>query len=323
MAYNNDGIIFMGTPEFAAFSLQTLLDAGKNILAVVTAPDKPAGRGRKISQSPVKSYAQSLNIPVLQPANLKHEEFADHIKGFSPRLIVVVAFRMLPKVIWQIPSLGTINLHASLLPQYRGAAPINWAIMNGERTTGVTTFLIEEQIDTGKILLQRELPVLEHDNAGSLHDRLMVAGADLLNETIEKLLSGSVRKTDQSLLMENSETLKSAPKLSRESCRIDWSKSLLEVHNFIRGLSPYPGAWTDLVHNGKTISPVKILQSSVIPDAKSLSHPEIQTDNKKFIRASHAEGFLEITELQIPGKKPMPTTEFLRGFRFLETDYFV
>jgi methionyl-tRNA formyltransferase len=323
MAYNNNGIIFMGTPEFAAYSLKTLLDAEKNILAVVTAPDKPAGRGRKISQSAVKTFAQSKNIPVLQPVNLKQEEFADHIRDLSPRLIVVVAFRMLPKAIWQIPSLGTINLHASLLPQYRGAAPINWTIMNGERTTGVTTFLIEEQIDTGKILLQKEVPVLEHDNAGSLHDRLMVAGADLLNETIEKILTGSVRQTDQYLLVKDLKSLKSAPKLHRESCRIDWSRSLKEIHNFIRGLSPYPGAWTNLVHQNKTISPVKILQSTILPDANSSSHPGIQTDNRKFIRTSHAEGFLEITELQIPGRKPMPAEEFLKGFRFSEGDCFV
>jgi methionyl-tRNA formyltransferase len=236
----------MGTPDFAVESLKTLKESGKNIIAVVTAPDKPAGRGRELNESPVKKYALANKLPVLQPLKLKDPEFLAQIQNLKPSLIAVVAFRMLPKAIWEIPEYGTINLHASLLPQYRGAAPINWAIINGEDKTGVTTFFIEEEIDTGKILLQKEVQIRDTDNAKSLHDKLMTEGALLLDETVNKLMNKELTAVEQKTIMHPEMILHPAPKIFREHCRINWNLPLRDIHNLIRGLSPVPAAWTEM-----------------------------------------------------------------------------
>lgn len=308
----------MGTPDFAVESLKALVESGKKIIAVVTAPDKPAGRGRELNESPVKKYALANKLPVLQPLKLKDPEFLAQIHSLKPALIVVVAFRMLPKTIWEIPPYGTINLHASLLPQYRGAAPINRAIINGEDKTGVTTFLIEEEIDTGKILLQKEVQITGSDNAGTLHDKLAAVGAALLNETVDKLMKKDLQPTDQEAVLKNHAILHPAPKIFRETCRIDWNKPLVNIHNHIRGLSPIPAAWTELMNEGGTISPVKIFETKPENSNHALTAGKILTDGKTYLKVACQEGFLHLLYLQIPGKKPLAVTEFLKGFRLGE-----
>lgn len=315
-------IIFMGTPDFAVESLKSLMESGKNIVAVVTAPDKPAGRGRNLSESPVKKFALENDLALLQPVNLRDSDFIRHIREINPSLIVVVAFRMLPKAIWEIPKYGTINLHASLLPQYRGAAPINWAIINGENKTGVTTFFIEEEIDTGKILLQKEVQLKDNDNAKTLHDKLSGEGAELLNETVTRILRKELQAIDQKALLKPGMVLHSAPKIYRETCRIDWNQPLNKIHNLIRGLSPLPAAWTELINKEEIVSPVKIFESKTEYSPNSMSAGTILTDGKKYLKVASNEGFLHLLNLQIPGKKQMPVAEFLKGFRLGKNSLF-
>lgn len=313
-------IIYMGTPDFAVAPLKLLVESGYNVLSVVTVPDKPAGRGLKIQQSPVKVYAVEKGIPVLQPDKLKSPDFIEAIKQLKPDIAVVVAFRMLPKEIWSIPSLGTFNLHASLLPQYRGAAPINWAIINGESVSGVTTFLIDEQIDTGNILLQKEVLILNTDNAGDLHDNLMLAGAPLVVETVNLLFSNKAKPVSQNNL-NISNSLKPAPKIFKDTCKIDWTLNIDSVYNLIRGLSPYPTAWSEMeINNGteKSITSVKIFSTDKEISNHSLKAGTIVTDGKKQLKVACSNGFIAIKNLQLAGKKRLPIDEFLRGTQNLK-----
>ncbi len=297
-------IIFLGTPDFAVASLQALIEHGMQVVAVVTAPDKPAGRGMKLQQSAVKKYAVEKNIPVLQPEKLKAPEFLDELRSYHADVQVVVAFRMLPEVVWNMPPLGTINVHASLLPNYRGAAPINWAIINGEKETGVTTFKLQHEIDTGHILLQSTVGITEQDTAGTLHDKLMTAGAALIVDTLHQLEKGHVAEKPQIVLDE----YKHAPKLFTETCLIDWNHTTEHVYNLIRGLSPYPAAYT-IVNDKK----MKLFLCSKIIDAHQLQPGTLLSDNKHSIRFACADGFIEVNELQLEGKTRMKTDDFLRG----------
>jgi methionyl-tRNA formyltransferase len=301
-------IVFFGTPEFAVGSLRALVDAGANIVGVVTAPDKPAGRGMQLQSSAIKIYADSHNISTLQPEKLKNAVFINELASYHADLFVVVAFRMLPEAVWNMPPLGTINVHASLLPQYRGAAPINWAIINGERETGVTTFKLQHEIDTGNILLQQKVPVAPEDNAGILHDKLMNTGAELLVKTVKGLADSSIRETSQEQLMQSE--LKHAPKIFKEYLHIDWNKSAENIHNLIRGLSPYPAAFTSLA--GKS---VKIFQSHYIAEHTGNNAGMYETDGKTYLRFAASDGWLYVDELQMEGKKKMDIVSFLRGFR--------
>ena len=299
-------IIFMGTPEFAVPSLQSLVESNSNVVAVVTVPDKPAGRGQKQTASPVKIYAESQGIPVLQPEKLRNPAFLEALKSFNADLQVVVAFRMLPEVVWSMPSKGTFNLHSSLLPQYRGAAPINWAVINGETETGVTTFFIEKDIDTGKIIFQDKEPISPEDNAGTLYERLMRKGANLVVKTMRAIEAGSYPQEPQS----EPEDIKAAPKIFRETCEIDWNRPAIEIHNFVRGLSPSPAAWTTL--NGLSC---KVFKSKVIDFENNASPGEYHTDNKSYLHFRTGDGWLAVEELQIEGKKRMGIGDFLRGYK--------
>jgi methionyl-tRNA formyltransferase len=299
-------IIFMGTPEFAVPSLQSLVENNSNVVAVITVPDKPSGRGQKQTASPVKIYAESQGIPVLQPEKLKDPAFLEALKSYDADLQVVVAFRMLPEVVWAMPKLGTFNLHSSLLPQYRGAAPINWAVINGETETGVTTFFIEKDIDTGKIIFQEKEPIYPADDAGTLYERLMLRGASLVVKTVEAIEEGTYPQDPQQEPAE----LKSAPKIFRETCEIDWNKPATQIHHFVRGLSPYPAAWT--VINGFSC---KIFKTSFIESEISAQPGEFRTDNKTYLHFKTADSWLSIDELQLEGKKRMKTGDFLRGYK--------
>lgn len=303
---NKPRIIFMGTPEFAVASLDALVRENYPIVAVVTAPDKPAGRGMKITMSAVKQYALEKNIPVLQPEKLKDSGFLQTLKSFNADLQVVVAFRMLPEVVWNMPPLGTINVHASLLPKFRGAAPINWAVMNGDKQTGVTTFKLTHEIDTGNILLQKTVDIGDEENAGDLHDKLKIAGAELLVRTLEKLINKQLVEQPQATLQEATH----APKIFSETCMINWNKPAFHIHNQVRGLSPFPGAFTSF--RGKTL---KIFKT--VPEIKT--HDENAgnwfTDQKSILRFACSDGYIYVKELQLEGKKRMSTEEFLRGLR--------
>lgn len=302
-------IIFMGTPDFAVASLKALIEAGEEVVAVVTGPDKPAGRGQKMHSSAVKQFAVPQNIPVLQPVKLRDPEFLEELKSFQADLQVVVAFRMLPEIVWNMPPKGTINVHASLLPNYRGAAPINHAILNGEKSSGVTTFLLQHEIDTGNILFFTEVPITETDNAGDLHDKLMVAGAELLIKTVNAIKEGKVNPIPQDELSSNQE-LKHAPKIFKEDCLIDWDKSTEEVFNQIRGLSPYPAAFTYL--DDKVL---KIYSAEKEVVGHSEKPGSYISDGKTNIKFATADGFISLSEIQIEGKKRMAVTDFLRGYR--------
>lgn len=310
-------IVFMGTPDFAVATLGCLIMNGFNVVAVVTAPDKPAGRGRKLKKSAVKEFAEFSSLPVLQPASLKDPVFIDELKKLEPDLSIVVAFRMLPEVIWRIPKSGTINLHASLLPNYRGAAPINHAIINGETVTGVTTFFIDEKIDTGSILLREEVPIFAYDNAGDLHDRLKLNGARLVIKTIEGIANDNLKPKSQKEFVKTNDILRPAPKLSPEFCIIDWKKDVLSVNNFIRGLAPYPCARTFLSNNSTELS-LKIYEALPEKEHVSAEPGEILSDGKKYIKIACSDGFINISSLQLEGKTRMSTAEFLRGFRIEE-----
>lgn len=301
-------IIFMGTPDFAVASLQALLQAGENVVAVVTSPDKPAGRGQKLHESAVKKFAVQNSLPVLQPIKLRDPEFLKELASYQADLQIVVAFRMLPEVVWDMPANGTINVHASLLPQYRGAAPINHAIMNGEDKTGVTTFLLQHEIDTGKILLSKEVSIHEDDNAGTLHGKLMSTGAEILLQTIQALKSNSINSIDQKDILPKN--LKKAPKIFKEDCEINWNDSTENIYNKIRGLSPYPTAYTFL--DGKTLKVYETEKGPKINQAVG----DFETDGKTSLSFATKDGSILIKELQIEGKKRMNTIDFLRGYRF-------
>lgn len=300
-------IIFMGTPEFAVPTLDILLKNNYNIVAVVTAPDKPAGRGLKLSMSPVKEFALKHQLKVLQPTNLKDPEFIQLLQALQPDLQIVVAFRMLPEVVWNLPPLGTYNLHASLLPKYRGAAPINFAIINGEKITGVTTFKIQREIDTGHIALQQSIEITPTDTAGTLHDKLKIIGAELMLKTVQ-----FIEKNELTLQAQDDSEVCYAPKITKEFCHINWNQPSEKIYNFIRGLSPYPGAYTFYPANDKKIL-WKILFGNIIQQAPQSAPGTIVSDNKKYIQVATQDGYISITQIQAEGKKAMNVEEFLRG----------
>lgn len=302
-------IVYMGTPEFAVEPLKRLVEEGYNVVGVVTMPDKPAGRGQHLQESPVKKYALEEDIPILQPEKLRDEDFLVQLKMWQADIQVVVAFRMLPEVVWNMPRLGTFNLHASLLPQYRGAAPINWAIINGEKETGVTTFFLKHEIDTGNIILQRSTPIHDEDNVGTLYDRLMNMGADLVVETMERITMGDVSTIPQ----DDSVAVNLAPKIFKEDCKINWNKSAVELHNFVRGLSPYPAACTEVKNDKDQVLSLKVLETEVIDQTVSEQPGTLVSDGKKQIYFATEEGYLSVKKLQLAGKKAMTTEELLRG----------
>lgn len=308
-------IVFMGTPDFAVASLKALVDGGYNVVGVITAPDKPAGRGNKLTESAVKQFAVENNLKVLQPEKLKNQDFLAELENLKADLQVVVAFRMLPEVLWNMPPLGTFNLHGSLLPQYRGAAPLNWAVINGETKTGVTTFLLDHEIDTGKVIFKRETPIGENETVGEVHDRLMEIGAGLVVETVDAIAEGNIQPIPQAELIDEN-TINHAPKIFKEDCKINWGKDSEAIRNLIRGLSPYPAAWTNLV-NKKTGTEIltKLFFAQKIVAEKVAEPGTIETDGKTFLNIACKNGWLQITDLQIAGKKRMKTDEFLRGFQ--------
>ncbi len=308
-------IVYMGTPDFAVEPLKAIVDAGYDVVAVVTVPDKPVGRGQKLQSSPVKQFAAEKGLLVLQPEKLRNEDFGNQLKELNPDITVVVAFRMLPETVWSLPKLGTFNLHASLLPQYRGAAPINWAVINGEKKTGLTTFLLDKEIDTGNIIDQLEVEIDENETAGELHDKLMLLGGSMVVKTIQKLAEGTYTHTPQNKLAVGE--LKSAPKIFKETCKVDWCKSYIQVHNFIRGLSPYPAAWSEMVvsvDGAESVIPVKIFKTSTINQSTNNDCGFIKTDGKKYLQVTCQDGLVDIHTIQQAGKKAMQIDEFLRGW---------
>lgn len=314
-------IVFMGTPEFAVASLKRLVADGYNVVAVVTTPDKPAGRGQKIHESDVKVAARELGLPILQPEKLKDPEFVEAMRALQPDLGIVIAFRMLPEIIWAMPRLGTFNLHASLLPQYRGAAPINWAIINGETESGITTFLLNHEIDKGAIVGQQRMPILPEDNVGTLYDKLMMAGCDLVVETVDKIAEGNYTAIDQMECDES--TLKPAPKIFKEDCHIDWSWEGERIVNFVRGLSPYPAAWGALTKEGQDAGSAKIFEVSFEQKDSNAAIGTITSDGREKIEVRCADGIIHIHSLQMAGKRRMTNRELLLGLRDIEEYKFV
>ena len=313
-------IVFMGTPDFAVASLKMLFENNYNVVGVITAPDKPAGRGKKLSQPAVKEYASQNGLPILQPEKFKNEDFLSALNSLNADLQVVVAFRMLPEIVWNMPKFGTFNLHASLLPQYRGAAPLNWAIINGETKTGVTTFLLDHKIDTGKILFKREIEIGDNETVGQIHDKLMEVGAKLVCETVDALANGKVNPISQEHLLQEKE-IKHAPKIFKEDCKINWNNEAENVRNLIRGLSPYPSAWTMLknLENNSEIQTKIFFAKHCKYDAAEIPGT-ISTDKKTFLFVRCKSGWLQITDIQLAGKKRMKTEDFLKGFQQIE-DY--
>lgn len=301
----------MGTPEFAVASLAALVQAGCNIVGVITAPDKPAGRGMQLQQSAVKKYAVEQGLNVLQPEKLKNPDFLNELKALNADLQIVVAFRMLPELVWNMPPMGTVNLHGSLLPQYRGAAPINWAVINGEPETGVTTFKLKHEIDTGDILLAEKISIPNSMTAGELHDVMKEVGAALLVKTVKGLADGSLQELPQATVAVGKELLH-APKLFTDTCRINWQANTMAIYNLIRGLSPFPAAFTQL--DGKTL---KIFKATIVPTTPTVPTGQYQTDGKTYLRFACADGYIQVDELQLEGKKRMPLGDFLRGYRFV------
>jgi methionyl-tRNA formyltransferase len=308
-------IIFLGTPEFAVPSLDILVKNGYDVVAVITVPDKPAGRGQKLQESDVKQYAVANGIKVLQPIKLSDPLFLDEVRALNADLQIVVAFRMMPVALWSMPKYGTVNLHGSLLPNYRGAAPINRAIMNGETETGVTTFFLKHEIDTGDIIFREVLPIDPNETAGELHDRMKVLGADLVLKTVNAIASNSVKEIPQSDFIAPNSILKIAPKIFKEDCKLDFTKSVTSLHNHIRGLSPFPGAYLELQQEDESIIPIKVFRSLPELAGTVLTH-ELLTDGKNYIKVSAADGFIYLMELQLPGKKRLTVVELLRGFKF-------
>ena len=306
-------IVYMGTPDFAVEPLSKLVEGGYNIVGVITMPDKPIGRHQnELSASPVKKYAVEPGLRVLQPAKLKDPEFVEELRSLQADLQIVVAFRMLPEVVWNMPRYGTFNLHAALLPQYRGAAPINWAIINGDTETGITTFFLDHDIDTGSVIQRVPVPILDTDNVEDVHDKLMHLGSDLVVETVDNILAGTVTPIPQSEL-QTDEPLRPAPKIFKETCRIDWTQGVKRTYDFVRGLSPYPAAWTELTYNGKT-SVLKVYTTS--KEFCEVSEPigTIVTDGKTYLKVAQADGYQHLLTIQLAGKKRMQTADFLRGF---------
>ena len=308
----NISIAYFGTPEFAASQLEAILRAGYHVAVVVTMPDKPAGRGRKIQYSDVKKTALEHNLPLLQPEKLKDPAFLEQLAAFKADLFIVVAFRMLPAVVWQMPELGTFNLHASLLPQYRGAAPINFAIINGETETGLTTFFLNEEIDKGAVILRERVAIRPDETAGELHDELMLLGNKVVVETIKKIEDGDVQALPQEELSD-SQPLKPAPKISKEFCNVDWSRDCQTVYNHIRGLSPYPAAHTQLQSESGEVIDLKIYAAEIEPCKPDVTSGVVVTDNKKYLKIALPDGFIHLTHVQQAGKKAMPISDFLRG----------
>ena len=304
-------IVYMGTPEFAVASLDALVSGGYNVVGVVTMPDKPAGRGYKVQFSAVKEYALAHNLTLLQPEKLKDEQFLEDLKALKADLQIVVAFRMLPEVVWNMPPMGTFNLHGSLLPQYRGAAPINWAIINGEKETGVTTFFLQHEIDTGDLILQKKIAIHRTDNAETIHDQLMVLGAQTVVETVDCILDGTAPKMPQPEVAE----LKMAPKIFKETCKINWNSDCESIYNFVRGLSPYPTAWSELMNDNREPIPMKIYAVTTEQTSHTYTHGTIITDGKKELKVACKDGFVIIQSLQLAGKKRMNSDEFLRGYK--------
>ena len=311
-------IVFMGTPEFAVATLGTLIMNGFNVVGVVTTPDRPSGRGRKVKKSAIKEFAEFSYLPILQPENLKDKQFLDELHKLNADIFLVVAFRMLPEVVWRMPSIGTINLHASLLPHYRGAAPINHALINGETITGVTTFFIDDKIDNGNILLREEIQIYPFENAGDLHDRLKNLGTRLVIRTLAAISENSLNPIPQSQFLKQGEIPKTAPKIFLKDCIIDWNKGHHDVHNLVRGLSPYPCARSSFARDSATIS-FKIFESHSENDEHSYKPGEIISDGKHYIKIACKNGYLNILSIQLEGKKRMSTVEFLRGFKI--SDY--
>ncbi|CAN5446016.1 methionyl-tRNA formyltransferase [soil metagenome] len=307
-------ITFMGTPEFAVESLDILVNNNYNIVGVITVPDKPAGRGQQLQESAVKKYALEKGLTILQPEKLKAEIFLEELENLKADLQIVVAFRMLPEIVFSMPRLGTFNLHGSLLPQYRGAAPINWAVINGEKETGVSTFFLQHQIDTGKIIFREKTPIGENETAGEIHDRLMVIGANLVLKTVKAIEENNYPQIDQAELIANGEEEKHAPKLFKEDCKINWNKSTKEVHDFIRGLSPYPTAFSSFSTPDKKEYSFKLFKTEKEITSHSHVIGSILTDSKSFLKIALKDGYINIQELQLAGKKKMSTSEFLRGF---------
>lgn len=300
-------IVFMGTPDFAVASLRAIVEANFDVVGVITAPDKPAGRGLKLTESAVKVYAAEQGLHLLQPEKLKAPEFVNALRELRADVQIVVAFRMLPEMVWNMPPLGTINLHGSLLPKYRGAAPINWAVINGEKETGVTTFRLKHEIDTGNILLQRSFSIAPNETAGEVHDRMKIIGAELLVETLRGIEANTLSETPQAF----AGNIPHAPKIFTETCRINWMQPVDEIYNLVRGLSPYPGAFTTF--DGKTL---KIIRADKSDELLTLQPGEYESDGKTYLRFAAPDGHLSITELQMEGKKKLPVVDFLRGYRF-------
>ena len=312
-------IIYMGTPDFAVETLRLLVERGYNVVAVVTMPDKPAGRGHKIQFSPVKQYALSVGLPVLQPERLKDEAFIEEVRSYNAHLQIVVAFRMLPQVVWDMPPMGTFNLHASLLPQYRGAAPLNWAIMNGDKETGITTFFLTHEIDTGRVIQRRSIPIADTDNVGIIHDRLMEMGAEMVCETVDNIIADKVVAIAQEELMTD-EPLRPAPKIFKDTCHLDFARKVEDLYNQVRGLSPYPAAWCEFVSPEGEAVGVKVFEAARHICEHCNTPGTIHTDGKKVIEIACEDGYLQILSLQLAGKKRLTAEELLRGFR-LTNDY--
>ena len=314
-------IVYMGTPEFAVESLKRLVEGGYNIVGVITMPDKPMGRhGSVLKPSPVKQYAVSQGLKVLQPEKLKNEEFVAELRSLNADLQIVVAFRMLPEVVWSMPRLGTFNLHASLLPQYRGAAPINWAVINGDTETGITTFFLKHEIDTGEIIDQVRVPIADTDNVEVVYERLMRLGGDLVLKTVDAILEGSVKTIPQEELAQVGE-LRPAPKIFKETCRIDWTIGVKRIYDFVRGLSPYPAAWTELYQEGTDPVMLKIFETEKLFCEHSLAPGTIVTDCKTYFKIASSDGYVNVLSLQLAGKKRMEINDFLRGYRHTEKAY--
>lgn len=318
MTYTKESlrIVFFGTPDFAVESLSRLVEGGYNIVGVVTMPDKEAGRGHKLLQSPVKQYALEHGLKLMQPERLKNPQFIEELRALNADLQIVIAFRMLPEAVWAMPPLGTFNLHASLLPKYRGAAPINWAVINGETETGVTTFFLKHEIDTGDIIQQRKIAIADDDNVGIVHDKLMVMGADMVIETVDAIIAGTVKPVPQEQLCNAGTEPTPAPKIFKETCRIDWNRPARDVRNLVRGLSPYPAAWTEITDAAGTVHTAKVFETALASDITATGHRpgEIWNDDTGRLLAMCSDGAVEIKQLQLAGKKRMPAADFLRGF---------
>ena len=312
-------IVYMGTPEFAVESLKRLVEGGYNVVAVITMPDKPMGRhGSVLQGSPVKQYAVSQGLKVLQPENLKEESFVEELRSLQADLQIVVAFRMLPEVVWNMPRWGTFNLHASLLPQYRGAAPINWAVMNGDTETGITTFFLKHEIDTGDIIQQVKVPIADTDNVEMVYDKLMMLGGELVLETVDAILNGTVKSIPQDEIIQQDTELRPAPKIFKETCRIDWSTGVKKVYDFVRGLSPYPAAWTEIKTPDGNHQVLKIFETAKTFEEHEKTIGTMETDGKTYLRVAVEDGYINLLSLQIAGKKRMLIQDFLRGYRFVE-----